>query len=49
MDRYIPLRAVTCRYVPPAQEMDDLHVLTSECDERSLVMLDEIGRRATRT
>ena len=24
--------------------MDDLHVLTSECDGRSLVMLDEIGR-----
>ncbi|KAL1524966.1 hypothetical protein AB1Y20_019842 [Prymnesium parvum] len=27
-----------------AQEMDDLHVLTSECGQRSLIMLDEIGR-----
>ena len=27
-----------------AQEMEDLHVLTEECDAGSLVMLDEIGR-----
>ena len=27
-----------------AQEVDDLHVMTTECTPRSLVMLDEIGR-----